>query len=80
MRRVLLSTDFAKVKNVALAEKYTFHNYGAGVATRGSSLYDSNLSNLSGDGEIVAVSDSGLDYDMCFFRDDNEVVAFTRYY
>eukprot|EP01065_Artemidia_motanka_P017846 TRINITY_DN21250_c0_g1_i1.p1 TRINITY_DN21250_c0_g1~~TRINITY_DN21250_c0_g1_i1.p1 ORF type:complete len:1000 (+),score=208.33 TRINITY_DN21250_c0_g1_i1:58-3000(+) len=31
---------------------------------------------LRGQGEVVLVGDTGLDYDMCFFRDEAEKVAF----
>lgn len=38
-------------------------------------LVDSSLKNLTGLGEIVGVANSGIDYNMCYFRDDNEEVA-----
>ena len=75
MHRIAANPEVHFVEQVQ--EMRLLNNYGKEV-TRGATLSSSNLSGLTGDGQIVGVADSGLDYDSCFFRDDAEVVTIGR--
>jgi hypothetical protein len=54
----------------------TFHtsNMGGSVLTKGNTL--STHPNLTGMNQLIGVADTGLEVDSCFFRDDNQTVAY----
>ena len=67
----------SRVRWVEKRPKFVMHNNHAGKAIQSSDGLSTKIwdKGLRGEGQIVGVADTGLDIDMCFFRDASRAVS-----
>eukprot|EP00466_Bigelowiella_natans_P013604 jgi/Bigna1/79506/fgenesh1_pg.63_\ len=62
-------------KKVKLSNRFASYVAQSASPTQGTSIWDLGL---RGEGQIIAVADTGIDFDNCWFRDPDREVPFDR--